>query len=218
MDELCGDSSRPMPLRDGAEAEAAASAGRASSTASTSGSASGSTAHAGSSPHSSADSGGGGGVSGAFGGGGALLRQVAVPSCMVGRPYRELFSYLLTQHRALPLGLYRWGWVGRVAVATQRHGRVLSSVLAALPCGALRAPALRICRSELKGSNAYDPPIWHTASHATPWLRRPKPENPAWRLSYVSINPAWADVVDERDAVFVLRDPSGDPRDLLAVC
>lgn len=38
-------------------------------------------------------------------------------------------------------------------------------------------------------------------------LYRPKPENPAWRLHYVSINPAWADVVSAADTVFVLRDP-----------
>jgi len=36
-------------------------------------------------------------------------------------------------------------------------------------------------------------------------LLRPKPENPAWRLTYVTTNPAWADIVRPEDRVFVLR-------------
>lgn len=36
-------------------------------------------------------------------------------------------------------------------------------------------------------------------------LLRRKPENPLWRLTYVAINPAWADAVREDDRVFVLR-------------
>ncbi len=36
-------------------------------------------------------------------------------------------------------------------------------------------------------------------------LYRPKAENPYWRLNYVATNPAWADVVESGDRVFVLR-------------
>ena len=35
-------------------------------------------------------------------------------------------------------------------------------------------------------------------------LFRPKAENPFWRLNYVAANPAWSDVVDVADRVFVL--------------
>ncbi|EFJ43388.1 hypothetical protein VOLCADRAFT_106827 [Volvox carteri f. nagariensis] len=40
-------------------------------------------------------------------------------------------------------------------------------------------------------------------------LYRSKPENPAWRLHYVSTNPAWEDVVSRDDQVFVLRPAEG---------
>lgn len=36
-------------------------------------------------------------------------------------------------------------------------------------------------------------------------LLRPKPENPAWRLTYVAMSPAWADVMRKEDRVFVIR-------------
>ncbi len=42
-------------------------------------------------------------------------------------------------------------------------------------------------------------------------LYRSKSENPAWRLHFVSTNPAWEDVVSADDKVFVLR-PAADYR------
>ena len=40
-------------------------------------------------------------------------------------------------------------------------------------------------------------------------LFRPKAENPFWRLNYVSTHPAWADIVEAGDRVFVLRPAEG---------
>ena len=36
-------------------------------------------------------------------------------------------------------------------------------------------------------------------------LFRPKAENPFWRLNYVATNPAWADIVESSDRIFVIR-------------